>query len=727
MSLAACAQTTPSYKNVKLTQLPLGTKNDSIVLTNGSTKLLKYIPVSQIKVPTNLDYTATPTGGTVFSSTGNDAVIPLATITNAGLFSPTDKTTINGVQSALDLKANDADVLHKTGNETKTGTLTINNPAGGGSYFTGTQSGSGADRFLIKLFNNGSVNSAAIRIDNQSDAYGFNLGNNSTGIGGYIGNNSDGTGFKIDNSSMGVGLILNNGASATGYPLVIAKSNVVKSYINDSGDVNGAKFVKSGGTSSQFLKADGSVDSNNYIINNTAITGATNTKITYDSKGLVTSGTSLVAGDIPNIAQSQVTNLVSDLALKAPISSLTNTQNYLTKYGATGQTISRVFDTGTYLGIGTANTPSKDLTFGNQADREIGIEESTNVVRGRDLIIKAGRSINFVPSTLFTYINSNLAIPTVGVAVSQAGNVYVAGYEHGIWMQTAGTGNFQLIQSGSSWSRNAMFSSPNGDVYWMNRGGVLMKQAGGTGTFTATAWSGGGVGIASYSGDIYIAVNGGDIYKQTNGTGSFVALGQTSRAWSYMTATPNGDIHASDGTLLYTRLLGSGNFVYNTSLNGYALWSNQAGELFTVSYGNPLKKLTTFGGTFTNTGENMATYDVYCSALAPNGNIYISFRGDLLIQNNFAVGTANLNGGNIKMIVGTGKGTGDSSFEVYTGQKTVSGTDMQSSTLRLKIDNEGHITSTTMPVYADNTAALAGGLTTGKFYRTSTGTLMIVY
>jgi len=32
-----------------------------------------------------------------------------------------------------------------------------------------------------------------------------------------------------------------------------------------------------------------------------------------------------------------------------------------------------------------------------------------------------------------------------------------------------------------------------------------------------------------------------------------------------------------------------------------------------------------------------------------------------------------------------------------------------------------------LPVYADNTAALAGGLTAGAFYRTSTGVLMVVY
>ena len=33
---------------------------------------------------------------------------------------------------------------------------------------------------------------------------------------------------------------------------------------------------------------------------------------------------------------------------------------------------------------------------------------------------------------------------------------------------------------------------------------------------------------------------------------------------------------------------------------------------------------------------------------------------------------------------------------------------------------------TDLPVYADNTAALAGGLTAGARYRTSTGVLMVV-
>jgi hypothetical protein len=80
--------------------------------------------------------------------------------------------------------------------------------------------------------------------------------------------------------------------------------------------LSGTGFVKStAGTISY--------DTNTYTIANAAITAGTSTKITYDVKGLVTAGASLIASDIPNIAQSQVTNLVSALAGKQPTINLT--------------------------------------------------------------------------------------------------------------------------------------------------------------------------------------------------------------------------------------------------------------------------------------------------------------------------------------------------------------------------------------------------------------------
>ena len=53
-----------------------------------------------------------------------------------------------------------------------------------------------------------------------------------------------------------------------------------------------------------------------------SITGATNTKITYNSQGIVTAGAQAQFSDLGgSITESQVTNLTSDLASKAPLAS----------------------------------------------------------------------------------------------------------------------------------------------------------------------------------------------------------------------------------------------------------------------------------------------------------------------------------------------------------------------------------------------------------------------
>ena len=54
----------------------------------------------------------------------------------------------------------------------------------------------------------------------------------------------------------------------------------------------------------------------NKVTKNEAIIGDTKTKITYDSNGLVTGGVDLAEADLPNISQSKITNLVSDLSNK---------------------------------------------------------------------------------------------------------------------------------------------------------------------------------------------------------------------------------------------------------------------------------------------------------------------------------------------------------------------------------------------------------------------------
>lgn len=65
---------------------------------------------------------------------------------------------------------------------------------------------------------------------------------------------------------------------------------------------------------------------------NSAITGATHTKITYDSKGLVTGGANLSASDIPNLTLSKITDVTataSELNVLDGITATTAELNYV--------------------------------------------------------------------------------------------------------------------------------------------------------------------------------------------------------------------------------------------------------------------------------------------------------------------------------------------------------------------------------------------------------------
>ena len=74
----------------KLDKYPSTATNGKILQGNGTT----YVEIDTPTGTTNLNYTPSATDGTVTSSTGSSATIPLANGTNAGLLTAAEKTKI---------------------------------------------------------------------------------------------------------------------------------------------------------------------------------------------------------------------------------------------------------------------------------------------------------------------------------------------------------------------------------------------------------------------------------------------------------------------------------------------------------------------------------------------------------------------------------------------------------------------------------------------------------
>jgi len=92
------------------------------------------------------------------------------------------------------------------------------------------------------------------------------------------------------------GLINITAGNTVGDTIQISNETGDELLVNNLIQADGFKVLA--GLSTEFLKADGSIDTNAYVVPNASITGATKTKITYDAKGLVTSGEDATTADI---------------------------------------------------------------------------------------------------------------------------------------------------------------------------------------------------------------------------------------------------------------------------------------------------------------------------------------------------------------------------------------------------------------------------------------------
>ncbi|WP_281225359.1 hypothetical protein [Flavobacterium aquiphilum] len=412
------------------------------------------------------------------------------------------------------------------------------------------------------------------------------------------------------------------------------------------------------------------------------------------------------------------------------VAQLNGTVNKLVKFGTTTTgTDSRITDTGTYLGIDVINTPLKDITLGNQSTKSVGIEDSESIFPGRDLIVTAGRTVNFIISSILTVLDATNR-NYLGSFPGLNGDVFFC-TQTGLFKQTGGTGALALYAttglSGAYITGGCV--TPSGDVYVCTQLGTspgINKQTGGTGSFSLQlAIPAVRSMCCTPNGDVYFS-NGstnstggsiGDIYRRTGGVGSFVALGVTARDY-HIAAAPNNDVYAAvRGGSIYR--IASGTNTLTDLLTTLRTWSSISvspnGDIYAAVYNGDIYK-SSVGSAFLATGQTTRTYE----ALSVNINytLYAGGSGNAFFMNTFSAGFPNLDGGTYKAKAGTGKGTGKSRYEFYTGQKTVSGTDMQLDTLRAYFDENGFFVYLTPPVYANDAAADADvNLPSGAYYK----------
>lgn len=109
----------------------LALKQDTITLTTTGTSGASTLVGATLNIPqysgaTNLGYTPSPTNGTVTSSTGSSATLPLADATNAGLLKP-DKFTVLENTSGTNTGDQDLSSLAPKASPTFTGTVVLPN------------------------------------------------------------------------------------------------------------------------------------------------------------------------------------------------------------------------------------------------------------------------------------------------------------------------------------------------------------------------------------------------------------------------------------------------------------------------------------------------------------------------------------------------------------------------------------------------------------------------
>ena len=336
------------------------------------------------------------------------------------------------------------------------------------STSAGTVGGSGADNRLPKFSTGGNnVENSTISDDGTdvSLSEGRILLNDTTfnqikssGNTQYVGTTNGVNTLKIGTSTTGWKSVTtdsgssewkNGGTSA-------ASLNHTNGNMTLEGSLTADSIIKDGGTSSQFLKADGSVDSTTY---------ATGT-IPTNNNQLTNGENYITSGDIPSIPSNT--------------SDLNNDSGFITS-GITGSGTSGTFPLWTSTGVALSNS---SMT-----------QDSTDIIMTKPLTVSGGAGdaiINLVSDPMNTDENDNCMInfsqdgggtlSNIGL-IGDSGSIYSSSLSNSLGMGTDTANPVQLYTNSAA----RMTIQSNGDVGIGTNNPIAMLDVNGDSNFTGNA------------------------------------------------------------------------------------------------------------------------------------------------------------------------------------------------------------------------------------------------
>lgn len=307
---------------------------------------------------------------------------------------------------------------------------------------------------------------------------------------------------------------------------------------------------------------------NNKVAKNAGITGGTKCKITYDSKGLVTSGADLVEDDVPDLSLSKikdVTATAAEVNVLDGITASTAELNYVdgvtsaiqtqldgkqeTLVGSgPGQNIKTINDNSL---LGSGNITIDSLPSQTGQDGKFLTTDGTTASWQE---VPAGASLPVLTPMWFDHIANDVSWLRADTFSWQSGDVYVAAYEHLVADYESATTGYSWTgdQTGNSYITKGMPSVGdtlvNGAEYTVGRVGsnYILVYKNGKAYETATlnsAVSGINTSQTETIGDItityYLADDGHKICLPDQEANISALYESTGVAWYYILDTTN--------------------------------------------------------------------------------------------------------------------------------------------------------------------------------------------